>query len=146
MIALGICNFFWVVHYIFIGTTLAAIVALLAGVRLLLSAYVTQRYLPLVIYITLAIFLIASVYSYQGPLSLLPVIGSTVLSLSLLRRDNTTLIRAGAGFMCLMWALHGFATGSFIEVTANTIALIVILKAFIKYDIPQTCARFSRAS
>lgn len=133
---LGASNLIWIGHYIVLEAHLAAIICVLAALRLIGSVYINQKYLPHIVYGSISLFIVAAFFTYDGSHSLLPLFGSTLLSLSLLKRDNAFIVRFGSFASCMGWTLHGLYTGSVIEVLANTTAIIPILYGFYKHDLP----------
>lgn len=154
---LGLSNIFWVAHYVALGVPLAAIIAALIAVQLIVSSVVNQRYRNPIIVFFILLYWIAAYFTFENPLHLLPAVGASVvsvsfllsrsltqllpalgtsvLSLTLLSRDSAMAVRIGAMTSFSMWMMHGFVTGSIVEIAANGIPLATAFYGLLAYDI-----------
>ena len=142
---LGVANLFWVAHYVVLGVPLAAIISCLIAVQLLVSTYADVKHRRPIIIVFILLYWVAAYITFGDPFHLLPALGSSIfsisliasrsatqllptigtsfLSLSLLSVDSAKVVRIGIIVSFSMWMAHGFVTGSVIEVVANGIPL-----------------------
>ncbi|MEM8957444.1 MAG: YgjV family protein, partial [Pseudomonadota bacterium] len=154
---LGLCNVFWVAHYIVLGVPLAAVIAALIAVQLIVSSFMEAKYRRPIIVAFLVLYWIAAFLTVEDAFHLLPAIGSTamslslllsrsltqllpavgtsVLSLSLLSDRSVIIVRLGAMTSFSMWMAHGFFTGSVIEVLANAVPLTAAFYGLVVHDL-----------
>ena len=153
---LGVSNFLWMAHYIVLGFPLAAMIAALVGCQLIVSSVVDPKYRRPIIIASIILYWIAAALTFDDYLHLLPALGSSVfslsllfsrsltqllpavgtsvLSLSLLSQNSVKVVRIGAMFSFAMWMAHGFVTGSIVEIAANGIPLAAAIYGLILYD------------
>ncbi|MEM1360579.1 MAG: YgjV family protein [Pseudomonadota bacterium] len=154
---LGFSNIFWVAHYIVLNIPLAAMIAGLIAIQLIVSSVVDPKYRKPIIIVFIILYWIAAYFTLEetshllpvvgssilsltflmsGPtIQLLPVVGTSTLSLSLLVGDSAKIVRIGAIISFSLWMTHGFFTGSIIEVVANGIPLAAALFGLFFKDI-----------
>lgn len=130
----GGSNLFWVGHYLAISSPLAAAMSLLAALRLYLCAWLPRKYVPCIVVASLILFMTVTIKTYTAPHSLLPVIGSTIFTLTLLFQDKALYIRFGNLACAILWMAHGMYTLSLIEIFSNGCVSFSILYGIIKYE------------
>ncbi len=153
-----------------LGVPLAAIIAALIAVQLIVSSVVNQKYRNPIIVFFILLYWIAAYVTFENPLhllpavgasavsisfllsrsltQLLPAVGTSVLSLTLLSRDSAMAVRIGAMSSFSMWMMHGFVTGSLVEIAANGIPLATAFYGLLAYDIgmkPPSWIRITRS-
>lgn|GEM_PF-4157117 len=153
---LGISNLFWVAHYVALDVPLAAIIALLIGIQLLVSSFAAPKYKRPIIIVFIVLYWVAAYFSLRDPFHILPAIGSSLfsfsllasrsipqllpavgtsfLSFTLLSNDKVKVVRLGVIVSFSLWMVHGFFTGSIVEVIANGVPLGAALFGLLYFD------------
>jgi hypothetical protein len=134
MMLTGTGNLLWVIHYYVLGFDFAALLNLVAAKRLILCAFLPFVMIPYIVVGTLILFVIISIITFTHIISIIPLIGSSLLTLSLLARHDVHIVRLGALAAPLAWTLYGFFTLSVVEIITNLFLVMACFYGLIRYD------------
>ena len=130
----SICYF---MQYILLGALTGAFTNIVGLLRTIIFKYKDKYKIiqnNIVLYIILVIYLLVGILSYDGLISLLPVVASIIYT-SVLWQDNITIIRIGTFFMILACFIYNITVKAYTGAFVEGILLISSILAIIKLDI-----------
>lgn len=131
-----IASVFYAFHYGLLDGMSAVGVTIVSIIRLI-TIYVIEKKgkeVPIyVLFIFITMLVIVGIFTYTGPISLLPII-ITIIYTYVTWQKNTTVIRLG--FFCAgwMWIIYNFNIGSYILMIGNALEVISSGISFLRFD------------
>lgn len=95
------------------------------------NKFTSGPYLPIMF---LFFYALNAAFTWSGPITLFPTIGSMVLCLAIWQH-NTRLIRRYSLLSNLFWLIYAFSIGAYVAVATNIILMISTTSAIIKLDV-----------
>lgn len=130
-----IASLFYAVHYGMLSAMSAVVVTIISIARLL-TIYLIERKgkeVPLfVLVIFILILVIAGVMTYEGPISMLPIIITMIYTYSTWQKD-TKVIRGLFLVTGMLWITYNFSVGSYILMIGNSLEVISSIVSIIRY-------------
>lgn len=130
----SICYF---MQYILLGAITGAFINIVGLVRTIIFKYKGKCKIlqsKLILFIILSIYLLAGLLTYDGIISMLPVIAAIIYT-STLWQDNVIIIRIGTFIMILACFINNIAVAAYTGAFVEGILLISSMMAIIKLDI-----------
>ena len=127
----------WTTQFLLLNSPTGAILNVLAILRNIVYSFkgkykwVSSLLVPI---ITSGVFVVASLITYEGPISLLPMVGMIFSSVALYI-TNEKYIRLFSLGVCPCWLIYDWQCGSVAGTLTETFNLISILIAIFRYDI-----------
>ena len=130
-----IASLFYAVHYGMLSAMSAVVVTIISIARLL-TIYLIERKgkeVPLyVLVIFILILVIAGAMTYEGPISMLPIIITMIYTYSTWQKD-TKVIRGLFLVTGMLWITYNFSVGSYILMIGNSLEVISSIVSIIRY-------------
>ena len=130
-----IASLFYAVHYGMLSAMSAVVVTIISIARLL-TIYLIERKgkeVPLyVLVIFILILVIAGVMTYEGPISMLPIIITMIYTYSTWQKD-TKVIRGLFLVTGMLWITYNFSVGAYLLMIGNSLEVISSIISFFRY-------------
>lgn len=123
---------FWALHFSLLGFYTAAAVNLVVALRSLVFYKFTNRDNRLMLYGFMAAFVISTIFTWQGIISLLPL-AACLLSTYASWQMSAQRIRQLTLPMPMLWFIHNFIAGSIAAMIADTSLFISIVVGLWRY-------------
>jgi len=130
-------SLFYFVQYILLGALSGAFTNIIGLIRTILFRYKeNNKFLQnkLILYIIILMYLIIGIYTYDGLISIFPVIVSILYSI-VLWQNNVKKIRIGTSLMLLSWLIYNISVSAYIGAIVEAVLFISSIIAIIKIDI-----------
>ena len=123
-----------VLHYLFLGAWAGASTKAVGVVRNIVAAYEThkRKTFKFVPFVFVLFYVIAGVFTYQSPISLLPVISASIYTIGIYFCDARRL-RYIAVLTSGLWLIYGVCVFSIVGVISETIFIMNDLLAIWRY-------------
>lgn len=126
--------FTWGIHYGTMGALSAMLVASLSGLRDLSGAFHSRRLMQQMLTFYLVIIWGSAYFTFETYVDILPLIGTTLASLSILLRHKPLLFRSVCAGTILLWLTYNSLIGSWAGICCSLMQLSMIFYAMIRYD------------
>ena len=130
-------SLFYFIQYILLGALSGAFTNIIGLIRTIIFRYKeNNKHLQnkIILYIIILMYLIIGIYTYDGIISIFPVIVSILYSV-VLWQNNVKKIRIGTSLMLLSWLIYNVSVSAYIGAIVETILFISTIIAIIKIDI-----------
>lgn len=130
----SICYF---MQYILLGAITGAFTNVVGLIRTIIFKYKDKYEIlqsNIILFIILSIYLLVGILTYDGIISLLPVIAAMIYT-AVLWQDNVRIIRIGTFIMILSCFIYNIAVAAYTGAIVEGILLISSILAIIKLDI-----------
>jgi len=130
-------SLFYFVQYILLGALSGAFTNIIGLIRTILFRYKeNNKFLQnkLILYIIILMYLIIGIYTYDGLISIFPVIVSILYSI-VLWQNNVKKIRIGTSLMLLSWLIYNISVSAYIGAIVEAVLFISSIIEIIKIDI-----------
>lgn len=130
-----IANLLYGVSYFLLSVKSAFLMSLVSAIRCAILFFTKkEKPLKIFLFLLLAMIVIITVFTYDGPLSLIPAMITAMYTISTWQ-NNMTIIRYAFIAAGLLWIFYNFNVGAYVIIIGNTfevISGIVSLKRFQK--------------
>jgi hypothetical protein len=97
------CDLFWAAQYFLLAAPAGAFILLMCAARNACAGTFQEKNMKYVIIVFLIGALSSTIYNFQNLYDVLPIMGTTVFSLSLIKRDNRSIIARAGLFSNFCW-------------------------------------------
>lgn len=130
----SICYF---IQYILLGAFSGAFSNIIGLIRTIIFKYKEKYKIldnKLILCIIILIYIIIAILTYDGLISILPVVAAIIYTISLWQ-DNLRIIRIGTLIMIVAYFIYNIVVRAYIGAIVEGILLISSILAIIKYDV-----------
>ena len=127
----------YALQYLILGA-LSAVVTNIIGV---IRDYILYRYAKenkevpiLILYIYIIIVLVSGVFTFNGLISILPILLSILTTYSVWQ-NNLKKYRGITVIIIILWTIYNFAVNAYANAIGNIFSLIIAIIAIIRFDI-----------
>ena len=135
MLYQGIAASFWIFHYVLIGSYSGAAMNFVALVRNFVYMYkdkMSKRVSIATTSITALAFIVVGAVTWQGPITIVPVIGSLAATVAFFMK-NENMLRTFSMIVSIMWLIYNITQFSIAGALNESLALVSIIVALIRY-------------
>jgi len=132
---------FWTVHFYYLGALTGAFICLATAIRSTICLLTPTSARPYIFAAGLAVIVAVTIYSWQGPISILPCLGSISYCFSVLKPESARVQRFSWAASTSFWLIYGLLVRSYPEVTAALIGLSSFAVAVWRLDLPVLLSR-----
>lgn len=124
----------WAIQYFLLGAPIGGLILLKCAVRNGFASYLKEENMKYVIFVFLFLVLIITCFNFKTIHDLLPFIGTVVFSLSLLKRDNRSIMARAGLFSNLCWTAYALFSFAIPAIIYGLIAGTIQIYSMIKYE------------
>lgn len=134
MLSLGISELVWTVQFLMLGGIVGAVLTFCSASRNILTIFTPKTVIKFIIPAYLLIAWAIGIHTFQGANDLLPLIGTTIFSIALYRKDNRALFSRSIILCCSCWLIYACTVLSYMGVVYNFLSIVSVVVGMARHE------------